>query len=166
MTLTVIESRSSEDWDVRCICSYSKVKCHCHVTVLCKLYLDFWMRNSCYANKSDPHHLSLNQIEQKFSVVNKSEKIRPSHLVWREGGGVPKSYCIAPLSICVTFGGPKAIFFLRTLVLNFKLLWGLGLGMIKKSKYVLMFFFVLQFMYTDFWTLLAFYQVKCVNLVC
>ena len=69
------------------------------------------MQNSCYANKSDPHHLSLNQIEQKFSVVNKSEKIRPSHLVRREGGGFRKAIVLPHYLYVSPLVVPKPSFF-------------------------------------------------------
>ena len=108
-----------QDGDVRCMYLFlfkTKVSlsCHClstYATALCKLYLDFWMRNSCYANKSDPHHLSLNQIEQKFSVVNKSEKIRPSHLVRREGGGFRKAIVLPHYLYVSPLVVPKPSFF-------------------------------------------------------
>ena len=111
-------SRFSEDGDVRCmylLLFKTKVSLSCHClstyTALCKLYLDFWMQNSCYANKSDPHHLSLNQIEQKFSVVNKSEKIRPSHLVRREGGGFRKAIVLPHYLYVSPLVVPKPSFF-------------------------------------------------------
>ena len=72
-----------------------------------------FVRNSCHANKSDPHHPSLNQIEQNFSVVNKAERssgcVCPGHLVG--GGGfrkaivVPHYLYVSPLVV------PKPSFF-------------------------------------------------------
>ena len=81
---------------------------HCTVQTLLRLLN---AKYSCYANKSDPHHLSLNQIEQKFSVVNKSEKIRPSHLVRREGGGFRKAIVLPHYLYVSPLVVPKPSFF-------------------------------------------------------